>query len=256
MPEPFYALVDYDNQRPPRFGHWASEGRRPNLRDHEEYVDTLLKALVAVREQIDPGFAELRIRLYGGWNTVVHGERTEAADMVAQAIARLGRSTRIRNTRVFLELAETLLVAPGELLAGTLRSTRWRGEVMRFQPQPPNCHESPATCPFLTSFHQWSKGRCPKGPECPVETSHVVAFQGQKLVDAMLVADIISGSAYLKAHVLTVSMDDDMIPGLLTARLLGGTVTVVRFGRHDRSAYDPLLMRYGISIIDLPAFGG
>lgn len=255
MPDVVYALVDYDNQRPVRFGHYASEGRRPNLRDHEDYLSDLVEGLLDVRRQLTTGFLELRIRLYGGWSTVVSGERTDVGDMVAQAIARFGRSSRVGSTRWFLELAESVLVLPEEILGGTFRSGRWRGEVLRFHTQPARCRESPTSCSVIAALSQWSRGRCPKRPTCPVHSEEVVSLDGQKLVDAMLISDTIAGSAYQKAHVLAVSMDDDMVPGVLSARALGGLVTLVRFGRRDPSDYDVVLKRNGVDVIDLPALG-
>jgi len=254
MPDLVYALVDYDNERPPAFGRRASEGRRPNLRDHEDYLSHLVRGILFVRDMLAPNFVELRLRLYGGWTTIP-GERTEAGDMVAQAIARFGHSTRAARTRLFIELAESVLVASDERLFGTFRSTRWRSEVLRFGVQPPQCHESPAACSVIAALSGWTRGRCPRRPQCIVHTEHVVSSEGQKLVDAMLTADTISGSTYQKAHVLAVSMDDDMVPGVLTARALGGQVSLVRFGRHEPSGYDLLLRRNGVEVIDRPAVG-
>jgi hypothetical protein len=255
MPNLAYALVDYDNQRPPRFGHRASEGRRPNLRDHEDYLTALVRGLLELRDRLAPDFLELRVRLYGGWISTIPGERTEAGDMVSQAIMRLGHSTRVPRTRLFLQLAESLLTAPDELLIGTFRSSRWRGEVLRFLAQPPECPDSPTACSLISAFSRWSRGRCPRSPACSVHTAQVVSTDSQKLVDAMLIADTISGAVHERAHVLLVSMDDDMVPGALSARVLGGDITVVRFGRRDPSGYDTILRRNGVQIIDLPPFG-
>jgi hypothetical protein len=250
-----YALVDYDNQRPPTFGRRASAGNRPNLRDHEDYIADLIRRLLEFRERLKPAFLELRVRLYGGWATMRQGENTEIGDMVAQAIDRHGYSTRGRRTRLFLEMAESVLAVPDEILIGTFRSSRWRGEALRFAAQPGDCAESPNACSLLAIFSEWSRGRCPRRPACSVQANDIVRVDAQKLVDTMLVADTISGAAYHGAHVLTVSMDDDIVPGVLSARALGGQVSVLRFGRVDPSAYDPILLRHGVEIFDLPALG-
>lgn len=255
MPETIYALVDYDNQRPPRFGSKARSGRPPSLRDHEDYLHVLINAILDLRGQFSEAFLELRLRLYGGWTSLLPGERSEVGDLVSSAVANWGRTSRTRRTRLFIELADALLVAPEELLVGTFRATRWRGATLRFFPQPPECKEGPG-CSHIRALFDWSRGRCPRRPSCPVQSIQVASSEGQKLVDAMLICDTISAATHFGAHVLTVSMDDDVIPGVLSAHLLGGRVSLVRFGKRDPSVLDPVLARNGVNIIDLPALGG
>lgn len=250
-----YALVDYDNQRPPSFGGRSRPGRSPNLRDHEDYLAKLVQGLLRFRGQLEEEFVELRIRLYGGWSGMPSGERTETGDMVATALRRVGTSSRLRATRIRVELAECLLLAPEQPIHGTFRSMRWRGEALRVSDHPLHCAEAPSRCAAIEGLYRWARGRCPRNPECRVLSEDAVISQGQKLVDSMLVADTIAAT-HVSKHVVAVSMDDDMIPGLLSARQLGAIVTVLRFGRRDPSTYDAILARYGVAVVDYPAFGG
>jgi uncharacterized LabA/DUF88 family protein len=245
-------LVDYDNQKPSRFGALARSGRSPNLREHEIAFQTLRTRLIEHVPKITSEFANARMRLYGGWTDDEFGSRTDVGAMVATVILRHGR-TRLRNVRMVAELAETLLQIPDAPLYRTLRQSKWRGERLSLREKPAGCADIGASCGHYETLRSWAlRERCPDYPTCNVKSEECVEQRGQKLVDTMIVADTVSG-AIAGQRVIVVSRDDDVVPGILAASRLGGRVTLIRVGRkHLPGDYDELLAREGIDIDDYP----
>jgi hypothetical protein len=196
-------------------------------------------------------FANVRIRLYGGWTDDQTGTRTEAADMVAQVLYRHGQ-TRQRHVRIKSELALALLEVPDAPLHRTFRRSPWRGDRLTFSGRPENCAEPGPGCRYYDDLREWStRGRCPRRPGCHATTNTCVTQEGQKLVDAMIVADAISGCLQ-KNLVVVVSRDDDVVPGVLTAAKYG-RVALFRIGRRNLPGdYDALIRREGIELHDQP----
>lgn len=247
MTSRLFALVDYDNQRP---SSWR--GRLPNARDHELYLAELERGLLAFRGSINEEFLELRVRLYGGWTSESSGRRTASGDMVSQALASNGAVRRVGRTRIFLELVDSLISAPDEPLYRTYRKDLWRGDLLAVGSQPVTCPDHPNLCAEMLALRSWSShSRCPRQATCAVKTRDFTHVTGQKLVDSMLVADAIT-CAVARDRVAIVSIDDDMVPGALSASRLGGDVSLVRFGKTKQSDYDPILQRNGVEVVDFP----
>lgn len=242
-------LVDYDNQKVAGFGSRNPAGRPPSLRDHELNIDALRRGLIKFREDHLPSsIQELSVRLYGGWYADGDGRETDAANMLARILRNIGR--RERTTRFAFELARQPLATSTPLYA-TLRLTPWSGKNLRFR-ELPDCHLLPSSCAAIATLKSWARrGKCPQDG-CSVHTKDFVFQLGQKMVDTLMVADVVFSAHKESVPIAVVSMDDDMVPGLLTAAevLRPTDFFLLRFGRRHPSPYDPLLESVGVTIVD------
>jgi len=256
MPE-ICALVDYDNQRLGVFRSGRHGATRASFRDHQDYLQALIKGLLDYRthpsHRIAGKFAELRIRLYGGWLDA-QGQLTEMADMVVAAIANIGRTRRVRNTRLFLELADRLLCMESEVFPDTFRKAPWLGARLRGFQLPSRCVNKP-TCHLVEAALSWAGGRCPERKYCNAHTEDVFLVESQKLVDTMITSDAFLAHYKRSDEILTVSMDDDLVPGVLAVASMQGPVAILRFGKVNAGAYDRLLSQHGVPVVDYPALG-
>jgi uncharacterized LabA/DUF88 family protein len=76
------------------------------------------------------------------------------------------------------------------------------------------------------------------------------------MVDTMIVSDSIVAHMVNGADTIwAVSMDDDIVPGIISVRGLGADASLVRFGRVNPSVHDPLLTRIGVGVVDYPRLG-
>jgi len=249
--ETIVALVDYDNQRIGRFRGGAGRGRGPSYRDHSDFIDLLVEGLLDHRARWTDRLIELRVRFYGGWTIDLEGTRTDAGDMVTRAITERGKQQRFRNTRLFLELAEAPLAAEDVRLYYTSRQSRWLGTKLYVGSTDVACIQRPYPCHAVRAALSWAKNRCPT-EACRVKTEDVFVVQQQKLVDTLLVCDAIMSVVLGYSRVIAVSMDDDIVPGLLSAAGIPGCAELVRFGKREPGTYDRLLEARGIEVTDYP----
>ena len=252
-----FVLVDYDNQREGRFRNLRPGGARLNVRDHEDFLDGLLKKLVDYREKElgnTKEVLELRVRLYGGW-TNLGGETTTLADMVLKAVRLQALSRRVRSTRIFVDLGDRPLSTTSEALLGTLRPIPWRGSLDAVADHPIGCTSASALCFQIQSAVAWSRGRCPLYPSCSVSRDDAFSYEGQKMVDTMMVADALYAHADGAFDVVICSADDDVVPGVLTLAALKGRATLMRFGMRKKGRFDHLMERSAVRIVDYPALG-
>ena len=77
--------------------------------------------------------------------------------------------------------------------------------------------------------------RCP-GNGCTVRQNDVLQKWEQKLVDTMLVSDLIFLATRGERDLVVVSSDDDIWPGIRTALQLGARVTQVHTGGRETPA--------------------
>lgn len=236
-----FALVDYFNVAPLR------RGSTPTYADHLAAVEALVESLVKATGNLAPRPEELRIRLYGGWHSAVSDGATEAGEILS-SIARKYFPTR-RPLRLFLQLADSLLALPEDLLPHTLRY--WRGlQPFSLNSVENTCPLEPSSCP-LHALEKWRRGKCPMFESCQVRTSDVADSIRQKLVDTSLVADVITLAHESEAWIAAVSNDDDILPGALVASRYNSRTLLVRYNRLSASPYDYLLERRGIKYFDL-----
>ena len=168
--------------------------------------------------------ARFRIRFYGGWygKTALtqHGQ-TLSAELAGVFPARLSVGTRYTSLqlRVGAELASSMLADPSHDVLHTLR----RGAPFRsnIHPIPFRGCTEPTACPLAPIEALFDLNGCP-ADGCLAPVSAVFSRpKKQKLVDTMLVSDLIYLACTTRNPVVVVSTDDDLWPGIRTALHLG-----------------------------------
>lgn len=167
------------------------------------------------------GNVRLIFRLYGGWN--IESARSSKAQQIFEEVSEQFPAIsfdRILQRRVGLsvELAESLLALPYQILPNTYRK----------RARPPKLHCLDAAglgctidgCPSDQVRQLFRTGNCP-GTGCQRSLTDIVIRSEQKLVDTMMVADLLHLSSKAEESIVVVSSDDDLWPGMLTAMSVG-----------------------------------
>jgi hypothetical protein len=184
-------------------------------------VDRIFTALKPVLSQVNAN--ELDFRLYGGWDEN-HGMSRMAQQLSADLRAnfpKIVNSDHVQPSvplRLSVSLAQSLEILPRNLLPNTLRSIPVQKEFNCTKPSKIGCAN--ANCPInpLTDF--LNTGACPvRG--CLFTPAAVLKKLEQKLVDTMMVADMIYLARADNAAIAVVSSDDDMWPGILSGLVAG-----------------------------------
>lgn len=169
---------------------------------------------------------QVQVRLYGGWYQ--GDEFSKLAQQLAAEISGafpqpvyLPAGDESLPLRVNVELARSLLIDPSRDLFHTYRPRGLPGGIICESPPFPGCI-SPALCPIQPLFSFFTDRTCP-ATDCGVRPRHVLSRPEQKLVDTMLVADLIH-LASQRETVGVVSSDDDIWPGIRMALSGGGSV--------------------------------
>lgn len=222
-------------------------------------IDDFVGRLVDAWEVLTGGApdTELRLRFYDGWLT--EESRSVDAHVLVRAHLR-SYPTLKKRLRVFARVAEGPLATRDRALPGTYRvkSGLPSNTLVWDDERPPSCTR-PDAC-TLPLVRQWlQRGRCPeRGDGCSVSLDRrrgggtrlppVVSHRQQKLVDTLLVADLVWLASQGEA-VVVVSDDEDVIPGLLVAASYGTQVTwVCRDGR-PRDIYGPTFSGVGVECL-------
>ena len=168
--------------------------------------------------------SRFRVRFYGGWygksSLSQHGQAL-AAELDAVFPARLAVATRHTSLRlrVLAELASSMLADPTHDVLHTLR----RGFPPQYDVRPPpfrGCIE-PIACPLAPIAPLIDRRQCPVDDCSTPITAVFPRPKQQKLVDTMLVSDLIFLASTTRSPVVVVSTDDDLWPGIRTALHLG-----------------------------------
>ena len=205
------ALVDHDNVP------------APPLRGPVYLVRRLLDAIGAQAPQNDTA---LHCRLYGGWFEGRHmSKRAQGLSVAIDAefpLVLTSPSPAARPLRVTVELARSL-AGDSVDLKHTYRP-RSAPPGLRCVSAPfPDCLR-PSRCPVAGIDPFLNHAACPTAG-CGVVPDNLLKRAEQKLVDTMLVADLIRLAQTTNERLIVVSSDDDLWPGIRTA-LLGGARVV------------------------------
>ena len=213
-------LVDYDNI--------LMQDRSPGL----VYVaDRILQAIGPAAFTANE---RVRFRLYGGWykgNILTRN----AQDLSAEITGNFSRPAMVSNTTATLtvtaavEMAFSLEVSPAKHLVHTFRQ-RNRPTGIGFADPITHVPCRVPGCRLLPLRDAINKDQCPE-VGCPTKPSDLLTRDEQKLVDTMLISDLIFLAHVGEKQVVVVSSDDDMWPGIETALALGASVIRI----HTRS---------------------
>lgn len=194
-------------------------------------VDLVRRVLTVLPPEALPHGLRVVCRIYGGWyeGRGLSKEAQELAGAIRAAFpvtVRLGPPAQGRAVQVSAELARSLRIAPNHDLHHTFRRrSAPRGLVAHSLPFT-NCLR-PRRCPLEPVHHLLDSGLCPES-SCEVGVSGVFLRAEQKLVDTMLTADLIQISRPGPSHIVVVTSDDDMWPGIYTAVNQGAVVHHIR----------------------------
>lgn len=208
------ALVDYDNidrrERQRGLVHLASR------------ISLLAGGNAAGRAP------RLRIRLYGGWfdETRLSKLAQTLSEEIATTFPRplplsvVGQSI---TTVVSMELALALLCDPSHALTHTFRPRTASPGLRTEAPPYAGCGHR-HTCPLEPVHIFLKQGRCP-AHGCNVEPTGILRRGEQKMVDVMLVCDLVHAARGSDRQIVVVSTDDDLIPGIRLALLNNMRIT-------------------------------
>ncbi len=198
-----YVLIDFDNV--------------PDIlkRNGARYVaDRVWTSLQTIAPSALMNLARLEVRFYGGWLGM-----SSPSPLGSVLLAEVQRDFpfAIRGPKPITisgELAQSLLPLPKHPLPHTFRQRQGGQNVTCLHPTKVGC--ATANCPVLTVHDFLTKGLCPI-VTCGRSANDFLKKSEQKLVDTMLVSDLIHLSTNGEENVAIVSSDDDLWPGMLTA---------------------------------------
>jgi hypothetical protein len=209
-------LVDYDNI--------------PALERQRGVTYNVERIIRAIGVDVCARSRRARVRLYGGW---FEGQRISRSAQTISArlqsdfprqVAVTGPTESVSVT-TNAELAAALECDSSKTLTHTYR-TKAPPENLRAAPIPfVGCHV-PGGCPLAPMASFLAAGTCSQ-PGCGVTVETALFREQQKLVDTMLVADMIHFarlSASSQEPLVIVSTDDDIWPGIHTAVIYGAAV--------------------------------
>lgn len=203
-------LVDYDNL--PR------SLRRGNLR---QVIEILLAKL-------DPSTADsinrISCRLYGGWmqNKTLSREAQRLSRQIDRYFPLAFALSDRANVVVEVGLARALACDPQHVFTHTIRTRPESAfKVKRFPLK--ECVE-PLSCRIMDVNSFVYNKICPN-TNCNVSPEIAFFRREQKLVDSMMVVDLVHYAIHQEKHLVVVSGDDDMWPGIRYALLQNAMVT-------------------------------
>lgn len=195
-------LIDYDNV--------DQSERRAGL-------DHVLRKAVSLVDRPGLNLSSVRVRLYGGWyegDMLTRlgqslGAELRAVSPVRYISPHTGHPVLIRG-----ELAVSILAAPRTLVGNTFRKKGYPRNLRCEQRPWLSCIDN-LNCP-LGAVQRFVESDACDASGCAVRPEDVLHKQEQKVVDSMMVADLIDGAA-AGSVVGVVSRDDDVWPGLYMA---------------------------------------
>jgi uncharacterized LabA/DUF88 family protein len=240
LPSAFF-LVDYDNV--------SFAGRRPSAKEVARVCLSLMRA--------DPLYdGDCIVRLYGGWygpeGLTRRGEEL-VREIDADFPVRIPRSDK-RCSHIKVELVSSLLALPGQVFDNTYRKVKGLPRIDLVEEGLANCQHSEDCA--AKAVIKWSRAKkCPMG--CPVHVADVFEISRQKLVDSILVCDILTLAAdSVTFSVFVVSDDDDLVPAAVLARIRGMRLSLVRTKNRKVRYYEDILRQHGVTLLSWPSQKG
>lgn len=205
-------FIDYDNLP-------ISLRRRDLRRVIEILITKLAPRTTALINRIS-------CRVYGGWlnKKTLSSRAGKLLRQIDRDFPLVLSSSDHSNVIVEAELARALACDPHHDFTHTLR---WRSkpefQVKRFPLK--ECVE-PLNCRIIDVNSFVYNNICPK-VNCKVSPENAFYRAEQKLVDSMIVVDLVHYAIHQREHLVIVSGDDDMWPGIRYALLQNAMITHV-----------------------------
>ncbi len=222
----YYVLLDYYNIP-------SIHRQRGAKRIVQRILDTLGAKILA-----DSKLSVLRIRFYGGWygkaSLSKHGQKLVAELNEIPTHWGVGTHREILRLRIQAELAGSMLVDPAHHILHTLR--RGTPPIHEVRPLPFRGCIEPTACSLAPVEALVVQRNCPAG-SCSTPISAVFPRpKQQKLVDTMIVSDLIYLACTTRRPVVVVSTDDDLWPGIRTALHFGLPIHHIHTGNRTTPA--------------------
>jgi hypothetical protein len=194
------------------------------------------------------------IRLYGGWfqrQSLTRSAQTLSAE-IARSFPTVLRVSGAKSTvplHISVELAHGPVADPKVTYFDTFRQHASTTRIVCVPRPWYHCQNNDA-CGLMPMAQALMANACPTAG-CPVEPQQMMDRPEQKLVDTMLVADLIYLSSRHRDGIAVVSNDDDMWPGIMIALLSGARLHHVHPKRgartpgHYASTAGPLYFQTG-----------
>ena len=205
-------------------------------------ITSLLGALEA--RQVD-GEKRIFCRLYGGWfdeSSLSRNAQQLAPDLRKEFPRRYAVSkTNAGGTLlVQAELASSLACDPRGVLTHTFRRRSPQKGLKCVGLPFADCFDY-RDCSLVNLEPFFQNDQCPKN-KCSVVPTEVLKREEQKLVDSMIVTDLIHSANSTGEVVVVVSADDDLWPGIRYALLQGARIIhgVPRRGKSKNNHYQHL----------------
>lgn len=162
-------------------------------------------------------YRRLLLRLYDGWYS--SQTPTPLAQRIAVEIQRdFPKIVTVPNSSaspvkavVAAEMAYSLHCDPQAHIWHTFRQRSGQANMGCEQPASVGCITSPCALANLPIF--FGRGRCPSS-SCTVTTEDLIVRNEQKLVDSMILTDLLSMHLVNSEELVVVSSDDDLWPGI------------------------------------------
>lgn len=182
------------------------------------------------------------VRFYGGWfigQNLSKAGQAISADIAGVApkrfVARWTGQPKAMDVLANGQIVRGLAACEQLPIHHTFRRRPFSGRLHFVRPNTQHC-QSAMACPLSIVEQFVSNQRCPTRG-CTVEQHHVIEKNEQKLVDTMIVADLIYWASRSNHPPLAVlSSDDDMWPGIRTAIAFGHPIIQIHTGKSPQHA--------------------
>lgn len=210
-------LVDYDNIEP--------DEQKKGL----QYIVDKIAACIAPENLVET--RRLLIRLYGGWysNTSI---TSKAQDLQIEIDSKFPTTSILSDGETSImvqcEIAYSTLVEPKFHLFHTFREKSITNSIYAKTPLEINCLESNCILAIINEFI--NNKRCPKCGS--VKIKDVLYKKEQKLVDSMIITDLLNESS-LASCIGLLSSDDDCWPGIRASLNLNNQCLLIHMKSKD-----------------------
>ena len=209
-------LVDYSNL---------------GLYKHKPIDNTVIAILSKVMRYVEATYVHCLVRFYGGWFTE-EGQSDEGKDVFKRLQGhesfiekQVGKNGQIVGVNVRIEMAGSILQKPEKDLFFTYRKKARTYDIQVKDKNDVACKHDSCLLPLLAKFLKTR--RCPR-EGCLIDTDDLVWRSEQKLVDSMIVCDLLYCAGVQTDFIVLVSDDDDFVPPLLALSVTNVKNNIVR----------------------------
>lgn len=225
---------------------------QPNSSQIKLLIDTVLERIFLSNSQID----EINVRVYGGW--FKDDVLTQRASVVMQFIKSsdffpiiVNGRRRIRGSIEFVDRINGLDL----LWRNTHREKKGLPRIIVNNGiERPHCSDNKENCPIeiIKKFSKSSTKICPVA-ECSLTNDSIFIRLGQKMVDTMMVCDILTYGEEGCSEICVLTDDVDLLPAIALCKLKHGD-TKVSLGiknKKNRELYSRMISPIPVEVFNI-----